>query len=163
MTALADMMRNTLISIAYEDRERLVALMQKTLADALCLYLGAKQAHWNVKGMDFKPLHDLFESVAVGATSAADRIAERASALGGTPVALSPAANNSRITTYFFNSSHAEDHVYMVAYAAAYCANDCRELIDVCETLKDKVSADMFTEICSELDHLVWMLEAHMN
>lgn len=163
MTALVDMIKHTLISIDYEDRERLIAVMQQAVADSLSLYLGAKQAHWNIKGRDFVALHELFESVAVTAASSSDRIAERASALGGTILAFSQAGNTSRVPTYFFSATDASDLVYMVLHSAAHCTNNWRELIDVCETLNDKVSADMFTEICSELDHLVWMLEAHMN
>ena len=46
--------------------------------------LHAKQAHWNVTGPAFLPLHALTDEIAADARMWADRVAERAMALGFT-------------------------------------------------------------------------------
>lgn len=58
------------------------AALQRLLPELVALTLTAKQAHWNLKGPAFLPLHDLTEELAVDTRRWADRVAERATALG---------------------------------------------------------------------------------
>ena len=66
------------------DRARLTAAstLQKLLPRVAALSLDAKQAHWNVTGPQFLPLHALTDEIAAFARGWADRLAERAVALG---------------------------------------------------------------------------------
>ena len=50
--------------LRYEDREKLVDLLNTRLADTFDLYSQVKQAHWNVEGPDFIQLHELYDMVA---------------------------------------------------------------------------------------------------
>jgi len=47
----------TRIDIKGKLRESMVALLNRQLADTLDLYTQVKQAHWNVKGVNFIALH----------------------------------------------------------------------------------------------------------
>lgn len=58
--------------------------LQKLLPDLVALSLNAKQAHWNVTGPAFLPLHALTDQIAADALGWADRVAERTVALGFT-------------------------------------------------------------------------------
>ena len=58
------------------------AALQKVLPDLIALSLNAKQAHWNVTGETFLALHELTDRIADDARAWADRVAERAIALG---------------------------------------------------------------------------------
>jgi starvation-inducible DNA-binding protein len=60
-----------------------VEMLNEHLADAIDLYLQAKQAHWNIKGPNFVGVHGLFDRIAAQAAEYSDLIAERAVALGG--------------------------------------------------------------------------------
>jgi starvation-inducible DNA-binding protein len=60
------------------------AELQQLLPELVALSLEAKQAHWNVTGPSFLALHALTDEIAVHARSWADRVAERAVALGFT-------------------------------------------------------------------------------
>jgi starvation-inducible DNA-binding protein len=62
----------------------LVALLNGRLADTADLYSQVKQAHWNVKGIHFMALHELFDQVAEAIEPYVDVIAERVAGLGGT-------------------------------------------------------------------------------
>src|SRR5256885_15569087 len=73
----------TRISIPEGNRQKLVALLNARLADALDLQSQAKFAHWNVKGKDFYQVHLLFDTIAEHAEEAIDLIAERVTGLGG--------------------------------------------------------------------------------
>jgi len=63
-------------------RHEVTDLLNARLADAIDLKTQAKQAHWNVKGMQFMFLHELFDSVATHLDDQADMLAERITALG---------------------------------------------------------------------------------
>ena len=66
------------------DTARLAAAsgLQKLLPELVALSLDAKQAHWNMTGPAFLPLHALTDDIAADTRAWADRIAERAVALG---------------------------------------------------------------------------------
>ena len=51
-------------NLAQNVREKAIALLNQQLADTLDLFSQIKQAHWNVKGMQFHQLHVLFDSLA---------------------------------------------------------------------------------------------------
>ncbi|MCA9889305.1 MAG: DNA starvation/stationary phase protection protein Dps, partial [Anaerolineae bacterium] len=69
--------------IPHHVRATMIEMLNQQLADAFTLYGLTKQAHWNVKGINFIQLHELFDSLAEGVLEYVDMIAERATALGG--------------------------------------------------------------------------------
>ena len=54
-------------------REEMIALLNRQLADTFDLMSQVKQAHWNVKGPQFFPLHELFDKLAEGIELPASR------------------------------------------------------------------------------------------
>jgi starvation-inducible DNA-binding protein len=56
--------------------------LQRLVPEVVALTLDAKQAHWNVTGPGFLPLHAFTDDLAVDARAWTDRLAERALALG---------------------------------------------------------------------------------
>jgi DNA-binding ferritin-like protein len=67
--------------------EQIIEALNADLADTYVLYHQLKKHHWNVAGAEFLELHEFLGEAAANAEEAADIIAERAQALGGTPVA----------------------------------------------------------------------------
>jgi len=53
------------------------------LSDTIDLQTQAKHAHWNLKGLQFFELHQLFDQIAAHLEEHTDPIAERIVALGG--------------------------------------------------------------------------------
>ena len=81
MTTTTSTMFETRHDLDPAKREKLVELLNARLADTFDLYSQTKQAHWNVKGAQFFPLHELFEKLAQELADYVDMIAERADAL----------------------------------------------------------------------------------
>ena len=77
------MVLSTRNDLGVEVREKATTLLNQHLADATDLYSQTKQAHWNVKGMQFSQLHELFDTLADSVEEFVDLIAERATSLGG--------------------------------------------------------------------------------
>lgn len=146
------------------DRERLVRMLNRHLANSFDLYTQTKHAHWNVKGTDFYQLHLLFDELAEIVEGHADTIAERITALGGVAHGtLRMAAANSEIPE--FPSGETEGMAFVEALADRFArhAQSVREGIDESEELDDKVTVDMLTEICQHLDKGLYFLESHLQ
>jgi starvation-inducible DNA-binding protein len=69
--------------IPHRTRATMITLLNQQLADTFDLYSQTKQAHWNVKGINFYQLHLLFDEAAESNFEYVDMIAERVTALGG--------------------------------------------------------------------------------
>ncbi|GAA1901491.1 DNA starvation/stationary phase protection protein [Streptantibioticus ferralitis] len=59
--------------------------LQGALVDPAGLSLVAKQAHWNIVGPRFRPVHPQLDEVVSAARTYADTVAERACAIGVPP------------------------------------------------------------------------------
>jgi len=70
-----------------EKAEQVIDALNTDLAATYTLYHQLRKHHWNVAGAEFRDLHLFLGDAAANAEEAADEIAERAQALGGTPVA----------------------------------------------------------------------------
>ena len=157
-------MHKTKNDLPKETREKLIETLNARLADASDLKSQAKQAHWNVKGMDFIQLHELFDKVAERAEEYTDLIAERAVILGGTALGtVRVAANNSSLSEYPLEISAGADHVDALSTALADFGKKVRKNIDEADELGDMDTADLFTEVSRGIDKLLWFVEAHLQ
>jgi len=158
------MLHTTKIDIANGKREKLVALLNQRLADAADLKSQAKQAHWNVKGMNFIALHELFDKVASELDVHVDDIAERVTTLGGVAMGtVRVAAQNSSLAEYPLEISDGAAHVDALSTALSDFGKKIRADIDKAEELGDADTADLFTGISRQIDKLLWFVEAHLQ
>ncbi len=157
-------MHDTKIDIKKETREQMIELLNARLADAIDLKSQAKQAHWNVKGMSFIALHELFDQVATAVDTHSDTIAERVTILGGTAEGtVRVAAEKSSLSQYPMEITDGRDHVDALSSALAEFGKRVRANIDDADDAGDKDTADLFTEVSREIDKLLWFVEAHIQ
>lgn len=157
-------MHKTKIDIKKGDREKIIEVLNARLADASDLKSQAKQAHWNVKGMNFIALHELFDQVATEAEAYTDLIAERITTLGGTALGtVRVAAANSSLSEYPLEIVDGADHVDALSSALADFGKKVRQNIDDMDEIGDKDTADIFTEVSRGIDKSLWFVEAHIQ
>lgn len=157
-------MHNTKIDISKETREQMIGLLNARLADSLDLKSQAKQAHWNVKGIHFIALHELFDQVATEVEAFTDLIAERVTTLGGTAEGtVRVAAERSTLNQYPLEITDGRDHVDALSTALADFGKKVRVNIDEADEVGDKDTADLFTEVSRGTDKLLWFVEAHIQ
>lgn len=157
-------MFNTRIDIDQDKREELVSLINQQLADTLDLFTQTKQAHWNVKGLDFFQVHELLDDLAKTVRKQTDMIAERATALGG--VALGTArmsAENSTLSEYPTDVFDVPDVLNAVAERYAAYAASTRAAIKRSQELDEPTTEDMFTDVSREIDEALYFLESHLQ
>ena len=157
-------LHNTKIDLSKDKREKVIALLNSRLADASDLKSQAKQAHWNVKGMSFIALHELFDGVATAVEGHVDLIAERITTLGGTAMGtVRLAAENSSLSEYPHEITDGAAHVDALSTALADFGKAVRKGIDEAADLGDQDTADIFTEVSREIDKQLWFVEAHIQ
>lgn len=152
------------INIPPEIRSQVIELLNQTLATTLDLKTQVKQAHWNVKGINFYQLHQLFDEIATQLEEYIDLIAERVTALGGVAMGtIRIAASQSVLPEYPFDIVDGKDHVIALADRMAPYAKVVRAAINQAIELEDVDTADLYTEISRTIDKHLWFLEAHLQ
>ncbi|MDM7921416.1 MAG: DNA starvation/stationary phase protection protein Dps [Pyrinomonadaceae bacterium] len=155
-------LHNTKIDLAKGKREKIIAILNQSLADATDLKSQAKQAHWNVKGPNFIALHELFDQVATELETHIDDLAERITTLGGTAMGtIRIAAGNSSLSEYPLEITDGTAHVDALSTALADFGKKVRKNIDTTDELGDKDTADLYTGISRAVDKQLWFVEAH--
>ncbi|MGH2615139.1 MAG: DNA starvation/stationary phase protection protein Dps [Thermomicrobiales bacterium] len=164
--ASSDLQRTfvTAVDIPDSTRAEMIALLNQALADTSDLYSQTKQAHWNVKGVHFYPLHLLFDQLAEKRIGEADNLAERATELGGYATGtVRMAAANSRLPEIPTDIDGGLDYVQALVERYGLHANNTRAGIDQADKAGDMDTADLLTQISRELDKDLWFLQAHLQ
>jgi starvation-inducible DNA-binding protein len=154
----------TKIDLPADTRAKVIALLNQQLADTFDLFSQIKQAHWNVKGMHFIALHELFDKLAEQTEDYVDDIAERATALGGVAIGTARAAGKaSRLPEFPLDGVHGKTAVEALVERYAALAASTRKAIETAASLGDADTSDLFTGVSRELDKSLWFLEAHLQ
>jgi starvation-inducible DNA-binding protein len=139
-------------------------LLNQHLADLSDLYSQTKQAHWNVKGMQFIALHELFDELAGEILGYVDMVAERVTALGGYAMGTARmAAANSQLEEFPLDANDGAAAVKALVDRYAMAAANVRAAIDAADEAGDMATSDLFTEVSRALDKSLWFLEAHLQ
>lgn len=157
-------LHNTKISLPAKQRVELIAMLNVTMASMTDLYLQLKNAHWNVKGMQFIALHKLFDELAEGTEPQIDDLAERITALGGTALgALQDIVNSSQLKAYPADLCEAKLVVEHLAHNFAILGEHARTNISETEKHGDIATGDIYIGLTRFLDKNLWFLEAHLQ
>jgi starvation-inducible DNA-binding protein len=163
-TATTEVQFSSSINLSESTKSKVIEILNARLADAVDLKTQVKHAHWNVKGIHFFQLHELFDSIAAHLEDQSDLIAERVTQLGGVANGTARQATAaSTIKEYDFNAVKGEEHVKALVQRLGTLANATRASIDETGKLGDQATADVFTEITRAADKDLWFLEAHLQ
>ena len=155
-------MQPTHNTLPEEIRSKSIALLNKNLAAAIDLHAQAKQAHWNVRGLGFIAIHELFDRVSSEVEDYSDLLAERAAGLGGVAHGtVQVAAKHSYLLAYPLQIADEQSHVFAMAAALAAFGEAIQEAIAKAAEYGDATTADLFTEISRGVDQQLWFVEAH--
>ncbi len=151
--------RNNLNSNA---RHVAIELLNARLADGLDLALITKQAHWNLKGLQFIGIHEMLDGFRGEQDDFNDTMAERIAQLGGTAFGTTQdITKSSQLTAYPTDIYAIQDHLAALIDRFSVAANAVRESIDQADEAGDADTADIFTEVSRGLDKQLWFLESH--
>ena len=158
------LLHTTRISIPEKERVEIIALLNKSLASTTDLYIQLKQAHWNIKGMEFIGVHELLDEIAEEVEDQVDIIAERITTLGGTALGtLQQAAKHTQLPVYPIDIFTIKDHITHLAHHMAMLGEFSRDNIKRTEKIGDTATSDIYIDLTRLLDKRLWFLEAHLQ
>lgn len=155
---------STLNDLSYEARTLAVDVLNARLADLVVLHSLAKQMHWNVKGVHFRQLHELYDDAAGALLEPIDMVAERVVQLGGVAEgSAARAAKTSDLHDIALDITASMDTARALASRWSEVALGVRASIGALAESGDEGSLDLLTEVSRLLDKYLWFIEAHFQ
>ncbi|MCM1981688.1 Dps family protein [Lyngbya confervoides] len=153
------------IGLSEKERQGVIDLLNRSLADTYLLVIKTKKYHWDVVGPQFMSLHALWENHYEALSTNIDAIAERVRALGGYPIGTA---------REFLDMASIQEHVGDLPSATQMVGRlvvdhekiirNLREFIDSCsEEFHDEGTADFLTGLMSSHEEMAWMLRSFME
>lgn len=134
--------------------------LQGALVDLIDLSLAAKQAHWNLIGERFRPIHLQLDEVVTTAREHTDTVAERAATMGVNPDGrANTVANDSsapKLPEGWLKDTAVVDHF---VERLAQVIGRMRERIDATDA-PDQVTQDVLIAVTADLEKHYWMFQA---
>ncbi len=157
-------LRPTKNDMPLDTRSAVVEMLNARVADTIDLALATKQAHWNIKGMNFIAVHELLDKLRGALDGYVDIMAERAVQLGGVALGTVQIVEaQSALEPYPVEIHTVKDHLLALVERYGRLAGAVRTNIDDADEAGDAGTADLFTGVSRGLDEWVWMLEAHLG
>lgn len=133
------------------------------LADMFVLYYKTHAFHWNVEGINFKSLHDLFMAQYTDIWGALDDVAERMRALDVyAPDCMKTLIERASIK----EAGQTRDALQMLKELAQdneQLAQKLSEVIEVAASANDEATADLLTGRLGVHEKAAWMLRASLR
>ena len=155
-------MHSTKIDIDKETRENMIGHLNARLADSIDLKSQAKQAHWNVKGMMFEPIHLKTEALYNEFAVIFDDIAERQLQLRSEPiVTMQEALKVSQIKEIEKSSFNASEVVQTLITDLDHFYTAFKQLSEASDN--DSTTAAYADDKIAWLEKELWMLRSMME
>jgi starvation-inducible DNA-binding protein len=140
-------------------REATASQLQVCLVDLVDLNMQCKQAHWNLIGRRFYPLHLQLDEIAKTARDAGDEIAERITALDASADGrASTVASHSSLEPFPEGRPHDTQVVTLIADRLAAVVNTLRKGIEHLQDA-DPVSENLLQDVCHQMEKHLWMMQ----
>jgi len=148
------------LRLAEDKAEQIIDALNTDLAATYVLYHQLRKHHWNVEGPEYRDLHLFLGDAAEEAEEAADELAERVQALGGTPIAAMSNLEEAAPV------EPEDDDIYDIRTSMQ---NDLemygdiietvRDHIELAENLGDHASAEMLRQQLVEIEEFAHTIE----
>lgn len=152
------------IGLSGETREKVAQMLSQMLADQHVLYIKLRNYHWNVTGMAFKPLHELFEEQYTQLAEFIDDTAERIRSIGFfTAGSMEAFRSQSRLVETDHLDGNAQKMIENLLRDQEAMIQILRHNVSELENLGDAGNADFLTALLEEHEKMAWMLRAHLS
>ncbi len=151
------------IGISNGDRKKVADGLAKLLADSSILYLKTHNFHWNVEGLMFNTLHQMFMEQYTELWNALDLIAERIRALGEyAPGSYKKYAKLTSLTESE-DVPNATEMIQQLLEGHEAVARTARSIFPAAEKAGDEASLDLLTQRIQLHEKTAWMLRSLLS
>ncbi|MFI6479959.1 Dps family protein [Nonomuraea sp. NPDC050663] len=140
------------------------AALQDVLVDVAELASQARQAHWNVRGATFLPVHHWLDGLAQALGSHADTLAERITTLGGWPDAGSETlSERATLESLPFGPLTTDQALAAMDAGLGRVAAVAVAWLENPTVGRDPVTADLLTAVCRDAQVQQWFARAQQD
>lgn len=145
-------------TLRHREREAIGVELQGVLVELIDLSLLGKQAHWNLYGPNFRPLHLQLDELVDAWRLASDEVAERAVALGHSPDGRSQTiAEHTELEPLHDGQIADHEVVSGLTERLTDAIGRIRARMDRLEDV-DAVTADLLHGVVMTLEKQLWMI-----
>jgi starvation-inducible DNA-binding protein len=153
------------IGLSEQVRERVIGILNTTLADEHALYVKTRNYHWNVTGPQFHSLHEMLEEFYQKLAPFADDVAERVRMMGGRAIGtMAEFTQQMRLSEQPGDAPEARQMVANLLADHEQIIRDLRKDVEVCDDeLHDQGTADFLTGLMEQHEKMAWMHRAFLE
>jgi starvation-inducible DNA-binding protein len=142
-----------------EEVRAIVGAINPLIADALALYLKAKNYHWHLSGPHFRDYHLLFDEQAEDIVGSVDILAERVRKLGGATIrSISHIGELQTVADDNDEFVPAGEMISRLLDDNRHMAEMQRKAHEVCDEARDAATAGLLEDIIDETEKRTWFL-----
>ncbi len=156
-------MKNVKVDIAPDAKAEIIEALTQSLAETSIATLKAQNFHWNVTGMSFGSLHELFQKIYEDHFEGQDDLAERIKALEGHAEGRYSEFLRRSAITESDGRLTAQQMIEQLKTDQETLSATLRALADLTDQHGDVVTNDLAIERADTHDKFAWMLRAHLG
>lgn len=153
------------IGLSDQERQSVVEILNRVLADAYLLLIKTKKYHWDVVGPQFRTLHELWEEHYEALTVSIDAIAERVRMLNGYPLGTADAfLKHASLKEHPGDLPNAQEMVKRLVIDHEQVIRNLRDYVDqVADKYSDEGTADFLIGLMQDHEEMAWMLRSFVE
>ena len=156
-------MTQTAAALSQDAQTEICAALNQSVAETAVTTMMAQNFHWNVTGMAFGPLHELFQKIYEDHFVAQDDLAERIKALGGHAKGkLADMVAQSKVAEHDGHAG-AETMIATLADAQRTLAATLSGAAAIASAHGDLLTEDLCIERGKTHEKFAWLLSAHLG
>ena len=156
-------MTQTAKTLSTDAQAEICEALNQCVAETAVTTMLAQNFHWNVTGMAFGPLHELFQKVYEVHFEAQDDLAERVKAVGGHANGkLGDMVKSSKVEEHD-GHANAEDMIAILAEAQRTVASTLAGAAAVAEKHGDLLTQDLCISRGQTHEKFAWLISAHLG
>ncbi len=133
--------------------------LKQVQADAHALYIKMHNYHWNIKGMDFFPIHSKTEEIYNNMSVLYDDAAERVLQLGGKPhLTIKQLSDATKIKEETEESFKSRDVIININEDYKYLLELFKNISNIASTNNDKVTEAYADDQVAKLEKEIWVI-----
>ncbi len=156
-------MAQTAATLSQDAQTEIVEALTQCVSETVVTTMLAQNFHWNVTGMAFGPLHEMFQTLYEDHFTAQDDLAERIKAIGGHAEGrLAVHLERSKVEEH---DGHATDRemVAMLVAAQRTVAATLAGAGEIAARHGDTLTEDLCVERGRAHEKFAWLLQAHLD
>lgn len=153
----------TTVKFAAKSHEGIVNHLNRTVCNLIDLNLQTKQAHWNIQGPNFQPIHEALDQFSETYIEHTDTLAERILALGQPAEGrLSSISQHSELPEFPAGFVSDQTVLELLLDRIERVAQSSREAQQAVAE-NDAVTEDLFLALIHDLEKQAWMVRSHLH